>query len=44
MEAVSFWRSEAERQEWVARPIHNEVFAGVIDAAATENLRAGEGG
>ena len=33
LEAVSFWRSEAERQVWVARPIHDEVFAKVIDAA-----------
>ena len=33
LEAVSFWRSESERQDWVARPIHDEVFANVIDAA-----------
>lgn len=33
LEAVSFWNSEAERQEWVARPIHDEVFVKVIDAA-----------
>jgi heme-degrading monooxygenase HmoA len=33
LEAVSFWRSEAERLEWVARPIHDEVFNKVIDAA-----------
>ena len=26
-EAVSFWRSEPERREWAARPIHDEVFA-----------------
>jgi len=33
LEAVSFWRSETERLAWVARPIHDEVFAKVIDAA-----------
>lgn len=35
LEAISFWRSEAERLEWVTRPIHDEVFAKVIDAAAS---------
>ena len=32
-EVVALWRSEQERKEWVARPIHDEVFAPVIDAA-----------
>ena len=34
-EAVSFWNSERERKDWVARPIHDEVFAPIIDAAAS---------
>ncbi len=33
LEAVSFWRTEAARLEWVARPIHDEVFVKVIDTA-----------
>ena len=32
-EVVSFWRSERERQAWVARPIHDEVFSQVEDEA-----------
>ena len=32
-EVVAFWRSEQERKEWVARPIHDEVFAPVLNAA-----------
>ena len=32
-EVVSFWRSEEERAAWVARPIHDEVFRFVMDAA-----------
>ena len=35
MEVVCFWRSEKERVEWVARPIHDEVFAKVMEAAAS---------
>ena len=33
LEAVSFWSSESERREWAARPIHDEVFDKVLDAA-----------
>ena len=33
IEAISFWRSEGERLEWVARPIHDQVFASVIEAS-----------
>ncbi len=33
VEAISFWESEQARLEWVARPIHDEVFARVVDAA-----------
>ena len=33
LEAVSFWSSESERREWAARPIHDEVFEKVLDAA-----------
>lgn len=33
LEIVSFWRSEAERLEWVARPIHDEVFLPLLDMA-----------
>ena len=32
-EVVAFWSSEVERRAWVARPIHDEVFAPVIEAA-----------
>ena len=32
-EVVSFWKSEKERLEWVARPIHDQVFSQVLDAA-----------
>lgn len=34
-EVISLWQSEEERLAWVARPIHDEVFAGVIDASET---------
>lgn len=30
-EIVSFWESEAKRQEWVARPIHDQVFNPLLD-------------
>ena len=33
IEAISFWRSEQERLEWVARPIHDEVFDRVMEAS-----------
>ncbi|MCH8221906.1 MAG: antibiotic biosynthesis monooxygenase [Chloroflexi bacterium] len=33
LEVVSFWRSEEERLEWVARPIHDEVFLPLLDMA-----------
>ena len=32
-EVVSLWRSESERQAWVARPIHDQVFSHVLEAA-----------
>ena len=32
-EVVSFWRSESDRKAWVARPIHDQVFSQVEDAA-----------
>ena len=32
-EVVSFWQSERERAEWVARPVHDQVFSQVLDAA-----------
>ena len=32
-EAVCFWKSEADRLQWVAKPIHDEVFASVIEAS-----------
>ena len=30
-EIVSFWQSEEERLEWVARPIHDEVFLPIVE-------------
>jgi heme-degrading monooxygenase HmoA len=33
LEAISFWRSEGDRLAWVARPIHDQVFAKVIEAS-----------
>ncbi len=33
LEAISFWRSDEERLEWVARPLHDQVFARVIEAS-----------
>ncbi|NQW18663.1 MAG: antibiotic biosynthesis monooxygenase [Chloroflexi bacterium] len=33
-EVVSFWKSEELRLEWVARPIHDEVFAPLLELAA----------
>ena len=35
LEVVCFWRSEQERVEWVARPIHDEVYAKVEEVAAS---------
>ena len=32
-EVVSFWESEELRLEWVARPIHDEVFIPLMDLA-----------
>ena len=32
-EVLSFWRSEKERLEWVARPIHDEVFLPLLELA-----------
>jgi heme-degrading monooxygenase HmoA len=33
IEVVSYWESEELRLEWVARPIHDEVFAGIMELA-----------
>ena len=33
IEVVSYWKSEELRLEWVARPIHDEVFAGIMELA-----------
>ncbi|MFP6644826.1 MAG: antibiotic biosynthesis monooxygenase [Candidatus Latescibacterota bacterium] len=33
-QVVSFWESEGLRLEWVARPIHDEVFMPLMDLAA----------
>jgi heme-degrading monooxygenase HmoA len=30
-EIVSFWESEQKRLEWVARPIHNQVFEPLLE-------------
>ncbi len=35
IEVISYWESEALRLEWVARPIHDEVFSSIIDLAET---------
>lgn len=32
-EVVSFWESEELRMEWVARPIHDQVFMPLMDLA-----------
>ena len=32
LEVVAFWRSEKERLEWVARPIHDQVFNQVLSS------------
>jgi hypothetical protein len=32
-EIVAFWRSEKERLEWVARPIHDQVFLPLLELA-----------
>ena len=33
-EVVSFWESEEKRLEWVARPIHDQVFMPLFDNVA----------
>ena len=33
IEVVSYWESEERRLEWVARPIHDEVFEPITDLA-----------
>ena len=33
IEVISYWESEELRLEWVARPIHDEVFAPIIELA-----------
>lgn len=30
-EVISFWESEEKRLEWVARPIHNQVFLPLLE-------------
>jgi len=35
IEVVSYWKSEELRLEWVARPIHDQVFAGIMENAQT---------
>ncbi len=35
IEVVSYWESEELRLEWVARPIHDEVFAAIMENAET---------
>ena len=32
-ETVAFWRTEEERQAWVARPIHDQVFKPLLELA-----------
>ncbi len=32
-EVVAFWQTEEERLEWVARPVHDEVFLPLLDLA-----------
>ena len=32
-EVIALWRTEGERQAWVARPMHDEVFSQVLDAS-----------
>jgi len=31
IEVISYWESEELRLEWVARPIHDEVFAPIME-------------
>ena len=33
IEVVSYWESEELRLEWVARPVHDEVFASITELA-----------
>ena len=33
IEIVSYWESEQLRLEWVARPIHDQVFAAIMELA-----------
>ena len=33
IEVISYWESEELRLEWVARPIHDEVFASIMELA-----------
>jgi hypothetical protein len=37
-EVVSFWRSEKLRLEWVARPIHDQVFLPLVALADSVNF------
>ena len=35
IEVISYWESEALRLDWVARPVHDEVFSSIMDLAET---------
>jgi len=35
IEVISYWESEALRLDWVARPVHDEVFSSIIDLTVT---------
>jgi heme-degrading monooxygenase HmoA len=35
IEAISFWESEELRLEWVARPIHDQVFVTIMEIVET---------
>tara|TARA_B100000749_G_C18145288_1_gene349460 strand:+ start:122 stop:427 length:306 start_codon:yes stop_codon:yes gene_type:complete len=35
IEVISYWESEALRLDWVALPVHDEVFSSIIDLAET---------
>ena len=35
IEVISYWESEELRLQWVALPIHDEVFASIMDLAET---------
>ena len=35
IEVISYWESETLRLDWVAQPVHDEVFSSIIDLAET---------